>query len=172
VAGDSRGRFGPEDETRAVGGIFMCSAKKATMALRAATAVMTFGASEAARVAKPTRDVIEKTESIVNKKVFGGSGETAAGLAPWDRTAPTDAGLNTPPPDPTPTPTPDVPEPAAIASPGVSNLAEQRRRRRLASLRMGIMGNIRAGGGGDPTTANLLTPAASGGGAVKTLLGQ
>lgn len=66
----------------------------------------------------------------------------------------------------------DAPSLPDAPAPGISTLADSRRRRRLSALRMGILSTIASSAAGDTSTANLLTPAAGAGGGGKTLLGQ
>jgi len=148
----------------------MCSGSKiknfGVQAARLGTALGTVGLSEVARKNLSTGNFINKifqyperitnqSSDYINEKLY------AAG---WE------GAKDAPPPEPIPeAPKPEPPATPQGPAPGISNLSEQRRKRRLSSLRMGILGNIRAQGG-DTSSANLLTPSASAG--AKTLLGQ
>jgi len=150
----------------------MCSAKKATQAVRAAAGVMTFGGTEALRANKGTRNIVEKAESTVNK-AFGGSGQTASGLMPYDRTSPIDTALSLPPPPPAPDPIPtEGPGPSpTFMPPNPSETAAMRRRRKLNAMRMGITSTVLTSGTGVGAGGALLTPVAGPGPELKKVLG-
>lgn len=137
----------------------MCSAPIVRTAVRAATAVATFGTSEIARQIPVIGDVARLPENL--------AGGVAIGLG-----APT--GIKTPSPV-APTPTDTAGPMPTPGSPGLTDVASNSaaRRRRLSALRRGALSTIATSGSGLAGSPSLSTPAAGGlSTGVKLKLGQ
>jgi hypothetical protein len=137
----------------------MCSKSAVQTVTRVATAVSTFGSSEAARNVPGVGSIAKLPENV--------AGTVSNLVSPPKPQAPTDPGAaagadGQPSADQGPLPT------ASAADP--TTLAAQARRRRLAALRQGIAQTVATSGQGVAGAPVLSTPAATSG--LKTKLGQ